>query len=51
VRTSTDRALPFAATGFKAYFNERGFFRTDLKLQFRGGVEQVAWKVGVGVDF
>jgi hypothetical protein len=51
LQTATDRTLPFAATGFKAYFGERGFFRTDLKLQFKGGVEQVVWKVGAGVDF
>lgn len=51
LRSVTNRALPYAAAGFKAYFNERGFVRTDVKLQLRGGVEQVAWKIGVGVDF
>lgn len=37
--------------GFKAYFTERAFFRTDLKLSARDGVEQLVWKVGVGIDF
>jgi hypothetical protein len=44
-------AHPFAATGFKAYFTDRGFFRMDLKLGFREEVEHVVWKVGVGLDF
>ena len=47
----TTRALPFASAGFKAYFNERGFVRTDLNLHVNGGVRQAVWKVGVGVDF
>lgn len=51
LQSVTNRALPYAAAGFKAYFSERGFVRTDLKLQLRSGVEQVAWKIGVGVDF
>lgn len=51
LRSVTNRALPYAAAGFKAYFNERGFVRSDLKLQLRGGIEQVAWKIGIGVDF
>jgi hypothetical protein len=52
IRTETRvRARPFVATGFKAYFSERGFFRTDLKLDIQSGVEQVAWKAGFGVDF
>jgi hypothetical protein len=44
-------ARPFAATGFKAYFSERGFFRSDLKLDFEHGIEQVTWKAAFGVDF
>jgi len=47
----TTRVLPFASAGFKAYFNERGFVRSDLKLRVRDGMEQVVWKIGVGVDF
>ena len=49
--SATDRVLPFAALGFKAYFNERGFVRSDLKLHIKGEVQQVTWKIGVGVDF
>ena len=45
-------ARPFVTTGFKAYFSERSFFRTEFKVAFReDGVEQIAWKGGVGVDF
>ncbi len=50
-QSATDRALPYAAAGFKAYFNERGFVRSDLKLHIRGEVQQATWKIGVGVDF
>jgi hypothetical protein len=52
IRTETNvRVRPFAATGFKAYFSERGFFRTELKMNFTERVDQVVWKLGVGVDF
>jgi hypothetical protein len=44
-------ALPFVGGGFKAYFNERAFFRTDLDLGLRGGVKQVTIRSGLGVDF
>ena len=36
--TRTETAVtvsPYAAAGFKAYFTERGFFRTDLKVSVR----------------
>jgi hypothetical protein len=49
--STTTRALPFASAGFKAYFNERAFVRSDLKLQIRNSVEHVVWKIGIGVDF
>ena len=51
VTSTTTRAVPFASAGLKAYFNERGFVRSNLKLQIRDGVEQVVWRIGVGVDF
>jgi hypothetical protein len=52
VRTETAIvARPFAAAGLKAYFTERAFIRTDLKLNFRRDVDRVIWRLGVGVDF
>jgi hypothetical protein len=43
---------PFAGAGAKFYVNERGFLRTDLTVGWRsGGVAQVSWRTGVGVDF
>jgi hypothetical protein len=42
---------PFAAAGFKAYFTERGFFRTDLKVGLRNDVDRVSWRAGFGADF
>jgi len=44
-------ARPFATVGLKAYFNSQGFFRTDMKLTFDRGVDEVLIRVGVGVDF
>jgi len=44
------RARPFVTTGFKAYFSERAFFRSELKVRFSDRVEQVVWKSGLGVD-
>jgi hypothetical protein len=42
---------PFATFGFKAYLTPRGFFRTDLKFVIDGGVEEVLFRFGFGVDF
>jgi hypothetical protein len=42
---------PFAAAGFKAYLTQRGFFRSDLKLTLRDGVDEVLVRFGFGVDF
>ena len=47
---TTFRARPFVATSFKAYFSERVFFRTDLKIG-PGRSRQVSWRTGFGVDF
>jgi hypothetical protein len=41
----------YAATGFKAYVSPKAFFRSDLKLAFGSGVEEVLLRVGFGVDF
>lgn len=43
---------PFVGIGSKFYVNERGFIRSDLTVAWhRGGVGQVSWRVGAGVDF
>jgi hypothetical protein len=42
---------PFISSGFKAYFTQRGFFRTDLRFAFRDGIDEVLLRVGFGVDF
>jgi hypothetical protein len=45
------RLRPFVATGFKGYVSRRGFFRTDLRLAFRDGVDDVLLRIGFGIDF
>jgi hypothetical protein len=42
---------PFAAVGFKAYMTPRSFFRSDMRFTIRGGVDEVLWRFGFGVDF
>lgn len=42
---------PFVATGFKAYVSERAFFRTDMRIAFRGAPDESHVRVGFGVDF
>ncbi len=44
-------ARPFGALGFKTYMAPRTFFRTDMKFVFRGGVDEVLVRFGLGVDF
>ena len=45
-------ARPFVGGGAKFYVNERGFLRTDISVGWqRGGIAQVSWRAGVGVDF
>jgi hypothetical protein len=44
-------ASPFVSTGFKAYLTQRGFFRSDLKVTLRSGVDEVLLRFGFGVDF
>lgn len=42
---------PFLAVGFKAYMTRRVFFRNDLRVAFRGGVDETQVRFGLGVDF
>lgn len=42
---------PFVATGFKGYVTPRVFFRSDLRLAFRHGLEESLLRAGFGVDF
>jgi outer membrane protein W len=42
---------PFATFGFKAYVTPRSFVRTDMKLVFHKGVDEVLLRFGMGVDF
>jgi outer membrane protein W len=51
-RTRTTVAVrPFVASGFKAYMSDRVFFRSDIRVAFRGGPDDVLMRVGIGVDF
>jgi len=51
-RDPTTRVLvrPFAELGVKAYMSRRVFVRTDMRLLFRGRVDEVLFRFGVGVD-
>ena len=42
---------PFVASGFKAYMTDRVFFRSDIRVAFRGGTDDLLMRVGIGVDF
>ena len=42
---------PLVAVGFKAYMTRRAFFRTDTRVAFHGGVDEVRIRLGFGVDF
>ena len=42
---------PFVSAGFKAYLTQHGFFRSDLKVTLRDGVDEVLLRFGFGVDF
>jgi hypothetical protein len=42
---------PFADIGTKLYLSRRGFLRTDLRLTFRDGVDEVLLRFGLGIDF
>jgi hypothetical protein len=48
---SRTRARPFAGVGFKAYFNERAFFRGEARFTpDHDGLNQMIWTAGVGID-
>lgn len=42
---------PFVAAGFKGYFTQRGFFRSDLRVVLGERVEEAALRFGIGLDF
>jgi hypothetical protein len=42
---------PFVESGFKAYMTPRTFFRGDLRVAFRNGVNDVITRFGFGFDF
>jgi hypothetical protein len=42
---------PVAAAGFKAYMTPRTFFRSDVRVAVQGGIDEVLWRFGLGVDF
>ena len=42
---------PFVALGYKAYMTERMFFRNDLRIAFRGGIDETTLRLGFGFDF
>jgi hypothetical protein len=42
---------PFVQSGFKAYMTPRTFFRSDLRVAFRRGVDDVVVRFGFGFDF
>ena len=44
-------ARPFVESGFKAYMTRRAFFTADSRLMFRGGIDEVLFRFGFGVDF
>jgi len=45
------RVSPFVQSGFKAYMTPRTFFRADLRVAFRHGVDDVITRFGFGFDF
>jgi hypothetical protein len=42
---------PFLGGGFKGYFTQKGFVRSDLRVVFGKRVEEVMVRFGIGVDF
>jgi hypothetical protein len=42
---------PFVEAGFKSYLTPRAFFRSDLRMFARRGVDEVQVRFGLGVDF
>ncbi len=51
-RTSADtQTNAFAALALKAYLTPRAFFRSDLQTDFRSSIDNLAVRVGFGMDF
>lgn len=48
---TTLQVNPFLALGYKAYVSERAFFRNDLRIAFRGGIDETTLRIGLGFDF
>jgi opacity protein-like surface antigen len=44
-------ARGFGETGFKAYMTPRAFFTGDMRVMFRGRVEEILFRAGFGFDF
>jgi hypothetical protein len=44
-------ARGFAEAGFKAYMTRRAFFTGDMRTMFRGGLDEVLFRAGFGIDF
>ena len=43
---------PFSSAGFKWFVSDRAFIRSDVRTTFdSGGVTQLSWRTGFGVDF
>lgn len=42
---------PFAEVGFKAYMSRRAFFLGDMRVMVRGGIDEVLFRAGFGIDF
>lgn len=45
------RARGLVQAGLKTYLSERAFGRFDVTVAWRGGVEEVVFRAGIGVDF
>lgn len=45
------QARGVAQAGVKTYLSERAFGRFDVKVAWRGGVDEVVFRAGIGVDF
>lgn len=51
-RSTSVRAAPFVAGGFKSYFNDRAFVRSEALVAFRSGAaEQLTFRLAFGLDF
>ena len=42
---------PFVGAGFKAYMTRQAFFRSDLLIGFRNGIDEARLQFGFGADF